>query len=168
MEKELIFNEGQFTRLLCALVDTGPVSAELEKIQDAGIPKTPKEILATMAALKQMVEATKEAKAAAQNLWDTFSIGFVPEYMDEQELTNLAGEGGRIDLRNQLRVSTPREHKGQLFDWLRQNKLDQMITEGVNANTLKAFVKEAMTNGNPYPGELLKIEAYKQAVLVRK
>ena len=65
---------------------------------------------------------------------------------------NLKGIG-RLTIRSDAYVNTVGGKREELFEWLRSNGFEDLVTETVNASTLKAFYKEQFEKGNEVPPE---------------
>jgi len=128
----------------------------------------PGEVVTVMNELRDALESAKRLKAGLQKAYDLLSQGFVPEYIDALGVDILTVKGQRLEVRNQMRVNRPAGNRQALHQWLIDHGFENMVTETVNPSTLKAFVKDAMENQLDFPGELLKIEPYRQAVLVKR
>jgi len=123
---------------------------------------------------KIMHEAKLEKEAAdlvakqKNAVYDVIRLELMPQRMEEQGMENFRVEGiGRIGLTADLYVSTKTGCKDDLFKWFRKQKLAAMITEAVNASTLKAFVKERMKKGKPIPEEFLNVTPYQRATITK-
>lgn len=78
------------------------------------------------------------------------------EAMVAEEMQNFTRNGLTFYLLPKLYVSPVAERKQEFFAWLRANGFGDMIQETVNANTLRAWVKEQMEENNDELPEDLK------------
>jgi hypothetical protein len=129
---------------------------------------TPGDVIEIMAQIRESLDTAKRCKAALQKAYDLLTQGFMPEYVDSLGVELITTEDRRLEIRNQMRVNLPAGNRAALHNWLVEHGMDHMVTATVNASTLKAFVKDAIDNQLEFPGELLKIEPYRQAVLVKR
>ena len=89
--------------------------------------------------------------------------------MEAQELDGLKVEGiGRVHLQSDIRASIKADNKAAAYEWLGDNGHGGLITETVNASSLKAFCKDKMKNGEELPEELFKTSVFTRAVITRK
>lgn len=126
------------------------------------------DIVPMMSFLRVLRDSGKEVSAATQNLYDAFSISVVPEFMEKKGIDTMTANGYRLEVRPGIRVSVLEGQKEALHAWLKEHSMETLITSGVNSSTLKAMVKSALEEGTDYPAEFLKIDAYSQAVIVKK
>ena len=101
--------------------------------------------------------------------YDEIRVNLLPEQMEEEGLTGLKIEGlGSIVLTADLQVTTKGGAKEGLYQWLRENDLDDLIQDNVNASTLKSFVKKRMQEGKDYPSDFLNVHPFTRASIKRK
>jgi hypothetical protein len=108
--------------------------------------------------------------------YDVIRLTLISEAMDKEGLqspVNVAGIG-RVGLAGDLYVSVGaaepvegKDYKGELFTWMRKNKCGSLITESINSSTLKAWVKERILKGKPYPTDLLKVTPFTRASITK-
>lgn len=86
------------------------------------------------------------------------TLAEIPELMEKAGLVAASGKGSftlasgaRIHLKNDLYANIKAEDKPTLFTWLRRRKLGDMIREDVHHQTLKAFCKERLEDGEDLP-----------------
>src|SRR5690606_39367494 len=51
--------------------------------------------------------------------------------------------------------------------WLRDNGHESLVQETVNSSTFKAFIKERMKEGKEYPKDLIKVNPFSRATVVK-
>lgn len=88
-------------------------------------------------------EATKETNAMIEEVEQELITA-----METAELDSFKRNGHTFSLRVDTFASAKAECKEQLFDALRNNNAGDLVQEQVNANSLRAFVKELKTNNN--------------------
>lgn len=92
----------------------------------------------------------------------------LPEAMDADGVSNIKLDGvGRISLRGEVYASILAENREQAYQWLRDTGRGSLITEVVNASSLKAAAKSWLKAGDAIPEELIKITPITIAVLTR-
>lgn len=92
----------------------------------------------------------------------------LPDLMDEQGVQNLKINGvGRISLRAEVYASILADNREEAYDWLRATGRASLISETVNASSLKAACKEWLKNGEVIPDDLIKVTPVTVAVLTR-
>lgn len=70
------------------------------------------------------------------------------EAMITAELDSFKRNGHSYSLKNETFASAKAETKEELFEALRNNDAGELVQEQVNANSLRAFVKELKSNNN--------------------
>ncbi len=70
------------------------------------------------------------------------------QLMAQTETQSFQRAGTLFYLTTKTYASADKEHKDELFDALRNEGYDSLITETVNANSLSAFVKEQMSEND--------------------
>jgi hypothetical protein len=72
-------------------------------------------------------EALKQLKAEKQRL----SIDMIPQVMDEMGIERVDVEGATVTLKPFVSASIPKDRRGEAFNWLRENGLDDIIKNDV-------------------------------------
>ena len=119
-----------------------------------------------MQELQAAMKELDEVKKPLQEEYDRLRLFDIPNAMSEQDTTSIKGEWGRCTLTADLTVQV--KSKPDLHKWLEEQGFGDMIVPTVNAQTLKAFVKEQMGNGSPLPDEVIVINPFSRAVLYAK
>lgn len=109
-------------------------------------------------------------KKQAAEIWhqvDELRLHVIPVEMENQGIESVRIVGiGRLNIREEASCKTL--DKPALFDWLRENGLQDIITEVVNASTLKAFIREQLKEGNPIPNdEIVDFSTYRVASITK-
>lgn len=76
--------------------------------------------------------------------------------------------GKRISLRTDVYASTNKAREQEFFEWLRDHNAGDLIKETVNAQTLRAFVREQREQGVTIPDDLVNTYEVTKAVLTNK
>ena len=125
-------------------------------------------IAAEYKAIKEALEEAGEVKTVLQKISDSYSKHILPARMEEEGIETVRIEGvGRLQTKSDIYCSCPAPNREALQDWLVDHGHGSLISQSVNASTLKAFIKEQMKEGNPVPDDLLDIEPYSMAVIVK-
>lgn len=92
----------------------------------------------------------------------------IPEKMGALGLRNATFEGlGRVQLAEDIYASTREGQKDAAMTWLRDTGYDAMITETVNASTLKALLRRMLKDGVPYPDQIFNVTPFTRASIVK-
>jgi len=127
------------------------------------------------AEMERLKNAHSDAKAAAAAVWKEYSQlaqVFIPRKMDDEQIQNITvtmpdGSNKRLQVSPQCSVSTPPENKAALWDWLKENGAEHLITGTVNSSSLAAFVRERISQGEETPNDICNIKTYETASLVK-
>ena len=98
---------------------------------------------------------------------DTLRLALIPLAMEREGLEsplNVSGVG-RVSLTGDVYATIT--DKENFYEWLHDNKSGDLITESVNASTLKAWVKDKIKQGLPYPTEFLNVTPYTRASITK-
>lgn len=99
--------------------------------------------------------------------YDQLRLFDIPNAMAEAgDTRSITGDFGRCTLTADLHVKTP--DKFALHAWLNESGNGSLIVPTVNAQTLKAFVKEQLVNGTPPPETIIQVSPFSRAVLYKK
>lgn len=120
-----------------------------------------------MKQLKAELDEIDEYRKALQAEYDRYRLHEIPNAMAENDdLRSITGEFGRCTLTSDLSVKV--KDKIELHKWLEDSGNGSLIVPTVNAQTLKAFVKEQLQRGEQLPEEILVISPFVRAVLYPK
>lgn len=126
------------------------------------------ELARIMKDLDTQLEDMGTKKSAVQKRYDWIRNAQLPGQMETEGLENFRLDGvGRVGLTADMWVSIPAATKEAFYEWLRQNGREAIITNTVNASSLKAMAKNAIKNGEPLPPDLIKITPYTRATITK-
>jgi hypothetical protein len=126
------------------------------------------ELAGNLRKLKSALEEIGELKTKIQKSYDFLSIDVLPERMDEEGIQTLKiKDVGRLQMSSDIRCTVPAANRDKVKDWLTENGHGSMVSETINASTLKAFVREMMKEDKEWPKELLKVTPYSRATVVK-
>ncbi len=128
------------------------------------------------------------SETVIHNHLETVRKSVIPQLMESQDISSLNVKGlGRVELRPDLFVSIVKGQtiKGPELDgmgnpiegtetevdaqeWLCRNGLGDLVTETVNASSLKAAIKKKIEKGVEVPAALFKMTPTTQSVVVKK
>lgn len=130
-----------------------------------------------MSTLETVVRRLRELKDEKERLADAekkvnieisqIETQQLPEMMESAGITSFKVPGcGSVSIRNETYVSVLAENRPALHEGLRSSGNGDLITESVNPQTLKSWVKEQLEQGNEVP-EVVKLTFVKEAKLRR-
>ena len=111
-----------------------------------------RELVELQFAYTEAAEQVKASLAAINVLLDAIKTRLVPDKMTQDGVRTATFEGiGRVQLRSDMYIHTPADKREDMYQWLREHGLEVLITETVNASTLKATLKERLKQGDTLP-----------------
>lgn len=115
--------------------------------------------------LRDELDKMKAETTKLQKEFDEIRLNLLPSMLEEDGIDSARLEDiGTVYTTADLHVSVPADKKEFLFDWLRDNGAGSLITETVNASTLKAWVKERIANGRLVP-EIVNVSPFTRAAI---
>lgn len=149
-----------------------------------GLVRNEQKTLTPMSALRLMDQVFQHKelisdmiKSPIEKLYDIMRFTVVPEVFADNDITTLTLEGiGRCNILDDISVTmvgdTKEEkeiHKQAFYQWLRENELEDIITQTVNAQTLAAFVRRQIQSkdGLRLPHDHIKVNPVTRAQITR-
>jgi hypothetical protein len=127
------------------------------------------ELITELKNLREASDTAEDFYKSQRAVYDLFSKAVVPARMEDEGMEQLTVEGiGRVNIRTDLYCSTKKGMAPNVREWMREHDFEDLITEGINSSTLKAWVKEQMKAANPIPDDMLNIEPFDRAVITKK
>lgn len=119
---------------------------------------------------KQDIKADLESKLKDINAeLDDLRMKQIPSLMESLEVKNATFEGlGRVQLAADLHAGTREGKKEAAYQWLRDCGYESMITETVNASSLKALFRRQIAEGIDIPDEIFNVQPFVRASIVSK
>ena len=154
----------ELLKVAYSLLDDMTVSNQENNIKAMSI----KDVAFLMKRFQDLDGLSKDIKAQFYKLFDFIRIGVLPDKMESEgyegglKITGL----GRISLTSDVHASIPAENKNDAYLWLSDHGHD-LVTETVNASSLKALAKRLMRDGEPLPEELFKITPFTRASITK-
>lgn len=126
------------------------------------------ELARELSNLKTQKDRIEEELSAINKRIEILARQEIPEAMDEAGVQNVKFEGiGKIYLKGDVFASIPAESRDAAYEWLELTGRGSLIKPTVNSSSLKAAVKEWISQGDEIPEDLIKVTPYTQAVLTR-
>lgn len=114
-----------------------------------------------MISIREELDGAKKVKTEFQKKYDWLRKALAKK-MEDESIDKFTVDGKNITTRIELYVSIPKDQREEAWKWLVDNDMD-IITETVNAMTLKATVKEQTEKGKNFPDDMFKITMEPQA-----
>jgi len=74
---------------------------------------------------------------------------------------------GKLSMRTDAYCSVLKKDKIELQNWLKDNGHGDLITDTINASTLKAFMKEQIIEGNAVPDTIVSFDPYTYVAITK-
>lgn len=124
------------------------------------------ESIHVMKRFQDLNESADEVKKTIGKIYDWTRMGLVPSKMDEEGVDSVRVTGiGRVSLTADLSVSMPDKPAG--YRWLTDHGLGDLVTETVNASSLKAVIRRRMRDGEEVPEGVFKISPFTRASITK-
>lgn len=92
----------------------------------------------------------------------------MPARLDDEECQTFNTDRARVTRTAKLYASIPADKRDEAYQWLRDNGLEALIQETVNASSLSAAAKEMMATGNELPEDMFKVHTKDSVSLTNK
>jgi hypothetical protein len=145
-------------------IDALTFESKHESYESMSIP----ELAIELKRLKEELDKFDRIKKTYQGAYDYLSISVLPERMDEEDIDTMKiANVGRLQTSADIRCNIPAANKEKVQEWLKENGHGSMVKAEINASTFKAFVKERIKEGKEYPDDLIKVDPYTRATVVK-
>lgn len=147
--------------LIAAEQDENEVSIDYSKLSTV-------DLVHQMHRLRLKIDSLELSAKSLRKQHDLIAKGLLPDRMAEEGLEQIVVAGvGRVNVRADVYASIPEEQKFEAWQWLRDNGRSNLISETVNASSLKAAIRAAIIKGEPFPEEYFKVTPYSMAVITK-
>lgn len=131
-----------------------------------GTEADPVEMAEMFRLLRELYEAADRIKKHYGKAFDWLRVYYIPNRMDDLGASSIKLPGlGRLGLTDDLRVKTL--DKDGAFRWLEDQDLGDLITETINASTLKATLRRMLKKGEQVPDDLFELVPFTRANLTK-
>ena len=127
-----------------------------------------KDLIVSMHAIQLQKEIIEGQLKGINAEFDFLRITKIPTQMEDEGVDRITITGiGRVSLTADMHVSVKTDMKAKFYDWLRDNGRSDLISETVNASTLKAAVKGMYKAGEEIPEDLLNVSPFTRASITK-
>lgn len=121
---------------------------------------------------KKQLDIFKTRKTQLQKVFDFLRLIAIPEKMEEADIENITcqfadGSTNRVALTADMYASIEKGMKEAAIEWLHENDHGGLVTESVNAGSLKSFAKKYIKDGKELPEGLFKVTPYTRASITK-
>jgi hypothetical protein len=122
-----------------------------------------------MGAIQAEKERIDEMAKAVGREFDWLRLNAIPGKMDEEGIANIKVSGlGQVKLTGDMYVSVLAENRPKVYEFFRDHNRGDIISESINAATLKATVKDMFKKGEEIPEDLIKVTPFTRASITRE
>jgi hypothetical protein len=119
--------------------------------------------------VRKQKESLEETLKEVNETFDFLRITKIPTVMNDENIDRISVKGvGRVSITADMHVSIKADKKDDFYQWLRDNGRTDLISETVNASTLKASVKKMFKEGEIPPEDLLNISPFERASITKE
>lgn len=119
-------------------------------------------------ATSERIDEVGEIKTDLQKVLDHLTLNVAPSMMEDQGIDRVVFDGvGRLQLKDDIYCNVSAADREALKEWLVANGHSSLISDTVNASSLKAFIKEQMKAGADIPADLVKVTPFTKASVVK-
>lgn len=117
--------------------------------------------------LQKANEQADTVKKTVGKVFDHTRTFLLPARMEEEGISGFKIKGvGRVNLTSDMRVSMKDKEAG--YAWLEENDHGDLVTETVNASTLKALLSRMIRDGKEVPEDIFKISPFDRASITKE
>ena len=118
------------------------------------------------ASLKSVHERLDKHKSTVGKMFDYIRTQAVPLKMEEEGVESITVQGvGRLSLTSDIYLQV--KDKEGSFEWLMDNGHGDLISETVNASSLKALLRRMLRDGKEVPDEVYKVTPFSRASITK-
>ena len=122
-----------------------------------------------MGAVQVEKEKADDLSKAVGREFDWLRLNAIPAKMDEEGVANIKVTGlGQVKLTGDMYVSVLAENRPAVYEFFRDHNRGNIITESINASTLKATVKDMFKKGEEIPEYIIKVTPFTRASITRE
>lgn len=119
--------------------------------------------------VRKQKESLEETLKGVNETFDFLRITKIPTVMNDENIDRISVKGvGRVSITADMHVSIKADKKDDFYQWLRDNGRTDLISETVNASTLKASIKKMFKEGEIPPEDLLNISPFERASITKE
>ena len=159
-EKEL----EDFKNMIDAINQTAlDAEKDMENILMCDVPT----VVSLLQDIRHVDENLKYLKSRCGELHKRMKEEIVPKKFTEQGVSSMTVNGYRFTVSAQSRTTIQKDRKDEAYEWLRNNGLEDLITETVNSSTLSATAKSLMSEGIDLPDDVFNIYSYENTSMTK-
>jgi len=126
------------------------------------------DILAILVEIRTMDENLKYVKKRFYDLYKRYKEEIVPTKFQEEGITSITVDGTRFTVSQSSKTTIVGGEKEAAYKWLRENGLEDLITNTVNASTLSATARSLLEDGVEMPEDIFKMYIFNNTSMTKK
>lgn len=130
------------------------VEAELRAVEGGDVV----ELTRAFVALRMVKDAAEDTFKPFNALYEKMKIEGMPQKFEQAGVPTInLDEGYRVTISHLVRATVKSDRKQEAYQWLRDNQLEDIVTETVNASTLSAVAKTLGEENRELDPELFSV-----------
>jgi len=125
-------------------------------------------ILGILVEIRSMDENLKYVKKRFYDLYKRYKEEIVPTKFQEEGITSITVDGTRFTVSQSSKTTIIGGEKEAAYKWLRDNGLEDIITNTVNASTLSATARTLLEDGVEMPEDYFKMYIFNNTSMTKK
>jgi len=127
-----------------------------------------KSLAELFSSLNAIKDIAKEFTTTLNKSIDNLRLSVIPDRMDEDSIEKISIAGiGTMYLTDDLLASIIKGKKEDAYEFFREAGLGSLISETLNASTLKAQIKAMIKKGEVVPDDIFKVNPFTRAAIKR-
>jgi hypothetical protein len=126
----------------------------------------------TIRAMDELSKRKEELESELTKInkeYDFLRLNLVPKKMEDMGIDNVKVDGiGRVSLTSDMYVRVNADNRERVHQFFNDIGKSSIITETINASTLKAVVKSMIRSGEEIPEDLIKITPFTRASITKR
>ena len=149
------------------------VSAEVTKVGDYvnGTVKKMDAVKASVAyvRIKELTDALADVASRMSKIRNDLATEILPQKFDTEGVgsINLKELGLQVTISEILRVSIPPKNKEDAYQWLKDNGLEDLISDTVNSSTLAATIRSLLAENKEVPEDIFNLALMKNTSVTK-
>ena len=126
------------------------------------------DILAILVEIRTMDENLKYVKKRFYDLYKRYKEEIVPTKFQEEGITSITVDGTRFTVSQSSKTTIVGGEKEAAYKWLRENGLEDIITNTINSSTLSATARTLLEDGVEMPEDIFKMYIFNNTSMTKK
>jgi hypothetical protein len=127
------------------------------------------EVVQAMDALRAKKDSLEDQLKAVNAEYDFIRHILIPEMFERDGIDSMkVTDVGRVSLTSDIRVSIPVHAKQEAFEYFDFLGKGDIVTQTINASTLKAVIRSMILNGEEVPEKIFTVTPFTRASITKR